>query len=146
MASSEFVAVNWNGGQLIDENTLDQINNNVNWLKDNSLSGNYQNQTGGITSKSIKLLAGKTMIPSQNTSDYYFDIYFGKVFTPNCEPIITTGAWTMYFPSSISVMGLNGGDTPDHRGFRINIKLTPVAGTPVQWTMNPILHWHAIGY
>jgi hypothetical protein len=141
-AVTEFVAVNWNANQLIDEDSLDQINSNLNWLKDHSLTGQLQSATGYPTSTGLKILAGKSVIPALGTPWIYYDVYFAKSFTPNSSPVITASAWTGNQTSAINVIGLDGTSSYDHRGFKVN--LYPVVNAP--YTVNPIVNWIAIGY
>jgi hypothetical protein len=141
-ASTEFIAVNWNANQLIDEDSLDQINNNVNWLKNNSLTGSYQTATGYPISQGLKILTGKSTIPGQGQIDLYQDVYFAKSFTPNSSPVVTATAWCHTHISPLNIFGLDGSSTIDHRGFRVHM-YSVVNGA---YTVNPIINWIAIGY
>src|SRR6478735_3056089 len=90
MASSEFVAVTWNPQQLLDEDTLDQINNNILYLKDQSVDGLYMGPYGGLVSNGIKLLCGRKTIPARDSDQASAQVGFASIFTPNIEPIVTT--------------------------------------------------------
>lgn len=141
-ASNDFIAVNWNSNQLIDEDSLDQINNNINWLKNNSLTGQYQTATGYPLSTGLKILAGKTTVPGQGTTDIYADIYFAKAFTQGSSPVITYGVYVGTWICGHSLMGLDGTGNIDHRGFKIHIQSNIYGPIPV----NPIVNWTAVGY
>lgn len=141
-STTEFVAVNWNSNQLIDEDSLDQINANLNWLKNNTLTGQLQNATGFPTSTGLKILAGKTTVPGQGKVDVYENVYFAKAFTPNSSPTITATAWCATHISPLNIYGLDGQTVNDHRGFMVHM-YSVVNGA---YTVNPVINWIAIGY
>ena len=140
--TTEFVAVNWNSNQLIDEDSLDQLNANVNWLKNNSLTGQYQQPTGTPTSTGLKILAGKS---SLGTSGSYFaalDVYFAKSFTPNSSPVVTASIYSSNQVSAFNIYGLDNSTTIDHRGFKIFLR--KIDNTIYQ--DNSYINWIAVGY
>jgi len=140
--TNNFVAVNWNANQLIDEDSLDQINANLNWLKNNSLTGQLQNTTGYPTSTGLKILAGKTVIPGLGLTDIYSDVYFAKAFTPNSSPVVTFNSYIASWVCDENLIALDGTGNLDHRGFRVHLQSNVHGPFPV----NPVINWIAIGY
>lgn len=139
--TTEFVAVNWENMQLIDEDSLDQINNNVNWLKDHSLTGQYQLTNGGTISTGLKILAGKTEIASAGKPQAYQEVYFAKAFTINSSPVVTASFYSTDRVSAFNIYGLDDTTTLDHRGFKIFAEKNDYSG----YGKNSFLNWIAVG-
>jgi hypothetical protein len=142
MATTEFVAVNWNPNQVIDEDSLDQMNNNINWLKNNSTTGAIQLTNGGAVNRNIKILAGKSNLNTMGVNFFATDIYFTKLFTPMSSPVVTGSMWSANQVSAFNIHGLDGSTSIDHRGFTI-------VGRKLDndvYQSNSFLNWIAIGY
>lgn len=147
MANKEFVAVTWSPSQLIDEDTLDQINANLIYLRDQSVDGKYMNSLDGVTSVGIKLLCGRKTISPVKSDTVSALVGFAKMFTANSYPIVTT---SLTSPSGKVkfhhiIHGIDR-DHPNHQGFSVKINLAhenvkqDIIDKPIY------VNWIAMGY
>lgn len=145
MPSKYFTAVNWSPGQLIDEDSLDQMNNNEVYLRDQMVDGKYMFDWGGQVDTGIKLLGGRVYIPPQQVTVTYGTVAFPQFFTPESQPIITT---SLLAPSECVfdhiVYGI-GTYFPDHRGFQFKIKVNEAYPRKV-FSQPMYFQYHAMGY
>ena len=145
MSSTPFRSVNFVGGQIIDEDTMNQLANNEQYLRDNTVDGLYQFAGGGGRTEGIKILAGKKVVPQSGNDRDTITVYFDKFFTPNSSPIVVCTAVTEQKPKvDVTVSGI-GSLHPDHNGFQAKIVLD--MGDDGGKLNAPVwVNWQAIGY
>lgn len=147
MASSEFVAVTWNPQQLLDEDTLDQINNNILFLKEQSVDGTYMHLDGGIVSTGIKVLCGRKTIPARDSDQASATIGFATMFSPTCTPIVTTSIVAPGIRALLThVIDGIGTDHPTHQGFQVRIRQNGASKKNDKINKPIYLNWIAMGY
>ena len=146
MASKEFVAVTWSPQQLIDEDTLDQINNNLIYLRNQSVNGAYMNLNNGVTDVGIKLLCGRKMIAPRAGDTAVVTVSFAKLFTPGTVPVITTSITSADGKVKIfSVINGIGQDQPSHQGFQCKVNLAVDNKKKDKITKPLYVNWIAMG-
>ncbi len=145
-ASRQFIAVNFSQGQLLDVDTLNQLSNNTVYLRDQMVDAKYQYEWGGVVDINVKLLAGKTYVPpSGDQGPIYVTIGFTNIFTPGCNPIITTGLQTEGGAKFEHCLYGIGTYHPDHRGFVAKVKVNPAYPRGV-FDQHMHVNWTAVGY
>lgn len=149
MATKQFVPVNFSTGQLLDEDSLDQLNNNTVALRDQSVDGKFFDGAGILVDTGIKMLGGRIFIPAQPSLDVvYGTVAFPSLFTPGCLPAVATG---IMCPDQMNkFMHVHFGigyPYADHRGFgfKINVR-SPAANSNDTFTSNLWLQYVAVGY
>lgn len=146
MVSKNFTPVNWSNGQLIDEDSLDQINNNEVYLRDRSVQGKYMFDWGASVDQGIKVMAGRIYIPAQNVEVVYGTVGFPQLFTPDIQPIVVTNILSPGQNKFMHIVYGIGTYFPDHRGFQFKINVR-AGQSDNQVFSNPIyLQYHALGY
>lgn len=147
MASKDFVAVSWTADQIIDEDTLDQINNNLVWLRNNSVQGKYTHLNGAVTGTGVKMLCGRKMLTAPKSDRVTGQVKFGQVFTAGTIPVITTSIVSPSGKSALDhiLMGIDD-NQPNHQGFKVKVVVN--AGKKKQDNLaKPIyINWIAMGY
>lgn len=146
MATKEFVAVNFTPGQLLDEDVMDQLNNNMVYLRDQSVDGLYQHRLGGVTDVGLKILSGTATVPARKAQGANATISFAKLFAPNSRPnVVATVVSYKIRQVNITIQGITGA-LPDNRGFIAKVTV-PGVGTKPGVLNNPVyVSWAAIGY
>lgn len=145
MASKAFVAVSWSPNQLIDEDSLDQMNNNIVYLRDQGVDGLYQHGGGGGTTTGIKILCGRLAVPARRSDNAHLSVHFRNFFTANSAPVITTSINSpTQNPVFLVIAGL-GKAIPDHRGFRAHIQVE-YPSKQADRIRHMWVHWIAMGY
>lgn len=147
MASKEFVAVTWSPGQMIDQDTLDQINNNLTFLRDQSVDGSYMHLNNGVTSAGVKILAGRKLVPPVKSDTTSARIGFAKMFTPDSVPIVVctilAADHSVKFSHTISGIGR---DHPNHQGFQVKINRHAESEKKDVIDKALYVNWIAMGY
>lgn len=143
-ASKQFVSVNFTQGQLLDTDTLNQLNNNEVFLRDQMVDGKYTNDWGGVYDVNVKLLCGRVYVPQQNVPVVYGTVAFPSMFSPGFQTIITTA---LHSPEECKfehvIYGI-GQYWPDHRGFQFKMKINPAYNNQV-FSNAVYLNWMAMG-
>lgn len=124
MPSKYFTAVNWSPGQLIDEDSLDQMNNNEVFLRDQMVDGKYMFDWGGQVDTGVKILCGRVYIPPQNVQVTYGTVGFPQLFTPQSQPIVTATILSQEQCAHEYIVHGIGTYFPDHRGFQFKLKIS----------------------
>lgn len=148
MADKSFVAVNWTSRQLIDEDTLNQMNNNLVYLRDTMTTGAYQHENAGLTQTGLKILCGKKIVPASKEDTASIRISFPTLFTPNTKPIVTTSINSSSGKANFShvIQGINDGDEPNHQGFRVKVVANYAKEKADRIDKTLWVHWIAMGY
>ena len=123
MASTEFVAVTWQPTQLIDEDSLDQISNNLIFLRNQMVDGKYMQLNSGVTDTGIKLLCGRGLIAPRNSDSATLRINFASMFTAGTNPVITTSITSSNKVKIFHVINGIGTFHPNHLGFEAKVNL-----------------------
>jgi hypothetical protein len=131
---------------LIDEDTLDQINNNLKYLQNQSVDGAYMHLNNGVVDVGIKILCGRKSIPPNPKSDFaYARIGFAKMFTSNSIPVITSTLVSPRPKLFHTISGI-GQEQPNHQGFEVAINLASDGKATDKLNFRTFLNWIAVGY
>jgi hypothetical protein len=147
MASTEFVAVTWNPQQLVDQDTLAQLNNNLIYLRDNMVDGSYEHVNGsGVVPTGIKILCGRKVVPPRDDDNATATVTFSRMFTPGTTPVVTV---TPCIPGSLANLtwGIDGigTDHPTHQGFRIRTRVQANLAKNDKISKPVYFNWIAMG-
>jgi|SRR6478609_6213265 len=147
MANNAFVAVTWNPQQLIDEDTLDQINNNLLFLRNQMIDGSYMHLNNGVTNIGIKMLCGRKLIAPRDGDTATARVSFAKMFTPDSIPVITTSLVVPSGKVNIDhIINGIGQDHPNHQGFEVKVNVTLNKKKQDKLNKPVYLNWMAMGY
>ena len=146
MAGKEFVAVNWNQGQLIDEDTLDQINSNITYLRNQMVDGRYMHLNNGVVDLGLKMLCGRAIITPKKSDTAVVRVAFAKIFTPNSVPVVTTSITSPGQVHFFSVISGIGQTHPNHQGFECKVNLAAEHKKNDKITKPIFINWIAMGY
>lgn len=123
MASTEFVAVTWQPNQLIDEDSLDQISNNLIFLRNQMVDGKYMQLNSGVTDTGLKLLCGRALITPRNSDTATVRINFASMFTVGTVPVVTTSITSSNRIKIFHTIRGIGSFHPNHQGFEAKVNL-----------------------
>lgn len=146
MASKEFVAVSWSANQVIDEDSLDQINDNTVYLRNQMVDGKYMHDNNGVTDLGIKILCGRKVLTPRKSDTALLRVGFTKMFTPNSSPIITTSITS---PGPVMFFHIiNGINTlhPNHQGFEVKVNVAATKAKNDVFSKSIFINWIAMGY
>lgn len=146
MATREFVAVNWTANQVIDEDSLDQLNNNTVYLRDQSVDGKYMHLNNGVTDIGIKILCGRKQITPRKSDTALVRIGFAKMFTPDSAPVVTT---SLTSPSAVKFFHVINGINrlhPNHQGFECKVNVYADTKKNDRFAKSIFVNWIAMGY
>ena len=146
MAAREFVAVNWTANQIIDEDSLDQINNNTVYLRNQSVDGKYMHMNNGVVDIGIKILCGRKQVIPKASDTATVRIGFAKMFTPDSTPIITT---SLLSPGPVKFFHVINGINrlhPNHQGFECKVNAYFDAKKKDKIPRQLWINWIAMGY
>lgn len=147
MASREFVAVTWSPDQLVDEDSLDQINSNLIFLRNQMVNGGYMHLNNGVTSTGIKMLCGRKIIAPVKSDTASARVAFAKMFTPDSVPVITTAVNSPGGKVKIfSVISGIGQDQPNHQGFEVKVNVAADSASKDVISKPLYINWIAMGY
>lgn len=146
MANRQFVAVNWTANQLIDEDSMDQVNSNLVWMRNHKVEGKYQHLGNSTTEVGLKILCGRRQITPRKNDTAIVQVGFTKIFTPDSIPVITT---SIVSPSQVNFFTIINGINrlhPNHQGFecKVNVAATKKANDKIQKSI--FINWIAMGY
>lgn len=146
MATKEFVAVNWTANQIIDEDSLDQLNSNSVYLRNQMVDGKYQHLNNGVTDIGIKMLCGRKQITPRKSDTALVRIGFAKMFTPNSAPVITTSITS---PGPVKFFSVINGINrlhPNHQGFECKVNVYADSKKNDRFAKSIFINWIAMGY
>lgn len=146
MANTEFLAVSWAPNQLIDEDSLDQMSDNITYLKEQAVDGVYQHLGGGTVDTKIKLLCGRQIITPRKGDDATVRVSFAKLFTTNSTPVITTSITSTHQTNIfITIQGI-GRAIPNHQGFVAKVNVAADKKKQDKIARKIYINWIAMGY
>lgn len=147
MAQNEFVAVSWSANQVIDEDSLDQLNSNTVYLRNQMVNGKYMHlNDGGVVDVNLKILCGRKQITPRPSDTAIVRIGFAKMFTPDSAPVITTSLTSPGFVKFFHV--INGIDRlhPNHQGFECKVNVYAEKNKNDKFAKSIFVNWIAMGY
>lgn len=133
----------------IDDEDLNQLVENDQYLKDNLVAVKFGPAFGLDVTTGVKIFAGVEPIrPRRTQSEFEGDVEFGDWFSPTCKPsVILTLSTTNRIRTFTTVRGLgNNSLEPDHRGFHYTIAHQLIPGETWTFSQPLRLNWIAIGY
>lgn len=146
MANREFVAVNWTANQLIDEDSLDQMNANIVYLRNQVVNGKYQHLNNGVVDIGLKILCGRKQITPRTTDTAIVRVGFSTLFTPDSAPVITTSLVSPGAVKFFHVINGIGRLHPNHQGFECKVNVYADNKKNDQFKSSIFVHWIAMGY
>jgi hypothetical protein len=146
MASKEFVAVSWSANQIIDEDSMDQLNANAVFLKNQMVDGKYMHLNNAVVDIGIKMLCGRKQITPRKTDTATVRIGFAKLFTANSAPIITTSLTSPGPVRFFSVINGIGRLHPNHQGFECKVNVDGNTKKNDRFAKSIFVNWIAMGY
>lgn len=146
MAANQFVAVSWQAGQLIDEDSMDQINDNQTWMRDQMVDGKYMHLNNGVTDISLKMLCGRKQITPRKSDVAVVRIGFAKLFTPGSIPVVTTSITSPTQAKIFHVINGIGQLHPNHQGFECKVEVDAGQAKNDKIAKSIYINWIAMGY
>lgn len=146
MAVKEFVAVSWTANQIIDEDSLDQLNDNTVYLRNQSVDGRYMHLNNGVTDTGIKILCGRKQITPRKSDTALVRIGFAKMFTPDSAPVVTTSITS---PGAVKFFHVINGINrlhPNHQGFEVKVNVYADTRKNDRFAKSIFVNWIAMGY
>lgn len=140
--------MSFNKDDIVTNNDLDQMQANLQWLKDNTPRSRFFRENTDTTSDDMVLVSGRVSIDKSKESQTAIkSIRFGRAFASNCRPNVSLGIVCQ--PGMNVHVVVNGPDNqllPNSSGFQIKAY---VPGTSKKtWKINKDFHvcWQAVGY
>jgi hypothetical protein len=146
MANKEFVAVNWTANQIIDEDSMDQMNSNLVWMRNHKVEGKYQHLNNATTEIGLKILCGRKQITPRKKDTAIVQVGFTKLFTPNSTPVITTSITSPAQVRFFSVINGIGRLHPNHQGFECKVNVAADSKKNDRLAKSIFVNWIAMGY
>lgn len=146
MANREFVAVNWTANQIIDEDSMDQTNSNLVWMRNHKLEGKYQHLNNATTEIGLKMLCGRKQITPRKSDTAIVQVGFTKLFTPNSTPVVTTSITS---PAQVNFFTIINGINrlhPNHVGFECKVNVAGNVKNKDKIAKSIFINWIAMGY
>ena len=147
MATKEFVAVNWVANQILDEDSMDKMNNNITFLRNQMVDGKYMNLNNGVIDFGIKVLCGRKQITPRASDTATVRVGFAKMFTPDSSPVITTSITSSGQSRFFHVINGINRLHPNHQGFECKVNVyTQGKKNPDKFARSIFVNWIAMGY
>jgi hypothetical protein len=146
-------ALSFKQHDTITRDQLDQVQQNLQWVKDNTPRGRFFRQTtkGPVAKDNLLVVIGGKAKISKNHkgSSSRATVKFGKAFASNCNPNVTTGICADAQRTLFCVLNGPGGvNLPNHTGFEIfcAIQDNPVTKKSEFIKKDFWVHWIAMGF
>jgi hypothetical protein len=146
MADREFVAVNWTANQIIDEDSMDQLNSNMVWMRNHKVEGKYQHLNNATTEIGLKILCGRRQITPRKADTAIVRVGFTKLFTPDSTPVVTTSITSPAQVKFFSVINGINRLQPNHMGFECKVNVAADAKKNDKFASSIFVNWIAMGY
>lgn len=146
MAEKEFVAVNWTANQVIDEDSLEQLNDNMVHLRNTAVDGAYMHLNNGVTTTGIKILCGRKQITPRKSDTALVRVGFAKMFTPDSNVVVTT---SLTSPGAVKFFHVINGINrlhPNHQGFEAKVNVYADVKKNDRFAKSIYVNWIAMGY
>lgn len=146
MANKEFIAVNWTANQIIDEDSMDQVNSNLVWMRNHKVEGKYQHLNNATTEIGLKILCGRKQITPRRSDTAIVQVGFTKLFTPGSTPVITTSITSPAQVNFFTVINGIGRLQPNHVGFECKVNVAANRKKFDKIAKSIFINWIAMGY
>ena len=142
MAQLQGKNVSWQTLDAITIDKLQQMNDNISYLRDSrplALYDPVKLATG------VKMIAGISAVGSQTDDNATVRVTFGDFFSTGCVPVITTGLVSPLPRVHITLKGLNT-VVPNEDGFIINVQMDNPDPKRNKLNRKVWVNWLAVGY
>lgn len=146
MASKEFVAVSFTPNQILDEDSMDQINSNTVYLRNHMVDGKYMHLNNAVTDIGLKMLCGRKQITPRRSDTAIVRVGFTNMFTPNSIPVITTDIVSPGAVKFFKVINGIGRLHPNHQGFECKVNVYADTKKADRFARSIFINWIAMGY
>lgn len=145
--------VNFKQHDVMTRDLMDQVEQNLQWIKDNSPRGRFfKKTTNGIILQEdlLVIMAGKTKISrNRKKGEARATVKFAAGFDPNCHPNVVTGICADHQRTLFLVVnGPKGKNLPDSTGFEISVAVQDDPKTKKSEVIKKDfwVHWIAMGF
>lgn len=146
-------SVSFKQHDIMTRDLMDQIQQNLQYIKDNTPRGRlYKNTSKGISLQDslLVVIGGKTRIPrNRKSSTARATVKFGAAFASGSRPNVTTAVCADAQRTIFCVVNGPGGQAyPDHTGFEIScaVQDDPTTKKPDVFKKDFYVHWIAMGF
>lgn len=143
--SGVFQPITFSTNEDIDEDTMNILASNDQWLYDNMPQGFYS--VNGISKNTnLKMAGGIITVGPTKAKTIYKEVGFGNFFSASSLPIVTA-THTGNHRAFITIGGIGSGNIkPDNRGFSFNLTADPVTATKNYFPNAINVHFIAFGW
>lgn len=143
-----YKAVSFAKHDIITRDTLDTLQQNYQWINENTPRGRFYRGGGVPTALNVVVVAGKKEIPQNKKRDWaVVPVRLGKSFAPSCSPSVTTGVVADFQRQIFCVVhGPQGVNYPTSEGFQISVNIASDKPKEDVIKKNFFVHWHALGF
>ena len=121
MADTPWTVVAWQPRDAVTTSKLQQMVNNIDWLRQTTARARYRFAVTRDTG--VQIIAGVGVIPKQSDSYGSTKVDFGtNIFTVDSRPIVTNGIYSPHRRVHVTLTG-DGQLLPDERGFIIHAQM-----------------------
>ena len=146
MPATPYVWVPWNQFEVVSNEKMAQLANNVDWLYTNTPQALW---TIGVSrTEGIRICSGKVTIAQNKKSDRAtVNVRFpGGVFSPGCEPVVTTSLVVAGQKKIFQTVGGIGKTFPDETGFSVSVEVSSATKKTDKLLDTLYVYWTAVGY
>ncbi len=140
-----FKAVNWAPNELVGEVKMDTLAGNATWLYNNTPRAIYTLPSGLRRVEGVKIAAGRVLITPKKTDSATAQVRFDGFFSPESEPIITTGVVSTFQYKIHCIINGIGKLQPDHRGFYVGVNVAADVKKYDKISSSFYVTWQALG-
>jgi hypothetical protein len=131
---------------MASKDSMDQVNNNVTYLRDQSVDGKYMHLNNGVTDIGLKILCGRKEITPRKQDVAVVRIGFAKMFQPNSIPVVTTSITSPNQVHIFSIINGIGQLHPNHQGFECKVNVAATGKKNDMIAKSLFVNWIAMGY
>lgn len=147
MAATPYRAVSFEQDDILDEDSLDQLQANYQWIKDNTPRGRFFAASGRPSDTNILMVGGKTRIKHNRKSDSGKSVVrFGNAFASTSLPHVTTAIIATFQRKIHCTLGGIGKATyPNASGFEVYINIDAEKAKHDKMDKDVWVSWIAVG-
>ena len=145
MANTSFKILSWSDDELITTDKLDDMVSNIEWVRDNMVSGNYA-AFNKSKKDGVKIMAGITQITKQGNQSATKQVNFNSFFNPLAKPIVTISAVSSHQRRIFTTLSGIGKPFPDGRGFTAHVYIEAEKAANKKITHDFYISWIAVGW
>lgn len=150
MSVTPFKAISFKKDDVVTVDQLDQLENNYQWVHDNTPRGRYHRPVDGTPlDVNTVLLGGRVQIKKNMKDDTgTASVSFGsRHFHPSCKPHVTTAVVSDFQRRIFCVVNGPGGiNYPNSYGFEVKINVAAEQDKNDKIEKAFFVSWHAFGY